>query len=296
MTLPKSISIEKQQTMRQFGVDILPCDLVPFTDPNHYYHQAKRIADATPNAFWTNQFENVANFRAHFESTAPEIAQQAAAMGYTRIDGVALGAGTGGTIAGVSTYLRLRNPHLQTVLLDLAGSNLYDFVTRGEWKAPAVTAATASSTPSSSSVQLQQQQDFTKSTQVYEGIGIARLTANFSIAMGLSTAPSQAPGEAPMRTVTDAMRVTDREGVEMCYYLMRNEGIWIGPSAALNVVGAVKLARKLKAQDQSTGAPVVVTVLCDSGGKYTNTVFNRAWLKEKNLEPQSTGRGLDFVL
>ena len=75
----------------------------------------------------------------------------------------------------------------------------------------------------------------------------------------------------------------------MAHYLLRNEGIFVGPSAALNVVGAVKLARKL-----GQGC-TVATVLCDGGERYRATTFNSAWLAEKKLTPISRGADLDFV-
>ena len=86
-----------------------------------------------------------------------------------------------------------------------------------------------------------------------------------------------------------AFQVTDREAVEMTYHLLRNDGIFVGPSAALNVCGAVKLARKM-----GTGMNIV-TILCDTGSNYNSKVFNQAWLKEKGLEPEVTGNNVDFI-
>eukprot|EP01062_Namystynia_karyoxenos_P017621 TRINITY_DN16506_c0_g1_i1.p1 TRINITY_DN16506_c0_g1~~TRINITY_DN16506_c0_g1_i1.p1 ORF type:complete len:380 (+),score=138.54 TRINITY_DN16506_c0_g1_i1:85-1140(+) len=105
-----------------------------------------------------------------------------------------------------------------------------------------------------------------------DGIGIMRKTANFASAK-----------------VDGAYRGTDAEAVEMAYFLLRNEGLFVGPSAALNVCGAVKLARELP--EGST----VVTVLCDGGERYTRTTFNAEWLQEKGLTPKSEGTDLSFV-
>ena len=91
-----------------------------------------------------------------------------------------------------------------------------------------------------------------------DGIGIGRETANFRAAR-----------------VDGAFRGTDGEAIEMAYYLLRNEGIFVGPSAALNVVGAVKLARKLGVGSGKT----VVTILCDGGERYRATTFNPEWLR-----------------
>ena len=87
----------------------------------------------------------------------------------------------------------------------------------------------------------------------------------------------------------------DEEAVEMAHWLLRNEGVFVGPSAALNVVGAVKLARQLKATSGRGRRLSVATVLCDGGERYRATTFNGAWLKEKGLEPKGRGSELSFV-
>ena len=75
----------------------------------------------------------------------------------------------------------------------------------------------------------------------------------------------------------------------MAFYCLRNEGVFIGPSAALNVVGAVKLARIL-----GPGA-TICTVLCDGGERYSSKMYEPTWLAGKGLTPQSSGDGLEFV-
>jgi cysteine synthase len=111
-------------------------------------------------------------------------------------------------------------------------------------------------------------------TTTMEGIGISRITANFHAV-------------APL--LDDAVRVSDREAVEMAYYLLRNEGVYVGPSAAMNVVGAVKLALRM-----GRGARVV-TILCDGGERYVSKLYNPAWLKDQGLTPRSKGANIDFV-
>ena len=71
------------------------------------------------------------------------------------------------------------------------------------------------------------------------------------------------------------------QAVDMAYYLLRHEGIFVGPSAALNVVGAVKAAR------QMPKGSVIVTILCDSGDRYVSKMYNKDWLEEENLMPHS---------
>jgi cysteine synthase A len=99
-----------------------------------------------------------------------------------------------------------------------------------------------------------------------EGIGIKRITKNFE--------------GAP---VDDALRVDDRTMVEMAYWLLREEGLFVGGSAALNVAGAARLAKTLP--EGST----VVTILCDGGERYRSRMWNRAWLEENGLVPQAAG-------
>lgn len=89
--MPQHISAEKIAAMTVFGAKVRKCPPVPFEDPRHYYQTAKRISSEIPNAVWTNQFENLANFHAHYESTAPEIWRQTRG----NIDGVCVSAGTG---------------------------------------------------------------------------------------------------------------------------------------------------------------------------------------------------------
>lgn len=75
----------------------------------------------------------------------------------------------------------------------------------------------------------------------------------------------------------------------MCAYLMRNEGLCLGPSAALNVVGAVKMAKKLGP------GKTIVTVLCDSGERYTSKIYNDEWLAKMGFTNTTTGKGVEFV-
>ena len=98
-----------------------------------------------------------------------------------------------------------------------------------------------------------------------EGIGIKRITENFK--------------DAP---VDDALQVDDRAMVEMAYWLLREEGLFVGGSAALNLVGAARYARTLP--EGST----VVTILCDGGERYRSRLWNAAWLAENDCTPRAT--------
>jgi len=103
-----------------------------------------------------------------------------------------------------------------------------------------------------------------------EGIGIKRITENFK--------------DAP---VDDALQVDDRAMVEMAYWLLREEGLYVGGSAALNLVGAARYARTLPE------GSIVVTILCDGGDRYRSRLWNRSWLEENDCVPQAVG--LEFL-
>jgi cysteine synthase A len=122
---------------------------VPYSDPNHYQKVAGRMAAEQAGAYWTNQFDNTANRRAHFDTTGPEIWEQTAG----RIDAFVAASGTGGTLGGVADYLKSRSPRVRTVLADPPGSALYEYIRSGTLKA-------------------------TGSGSITEGIGIGRVTAN----------------------------------------------------------------------------------------------------------------------
>lgn len=150
IVVPDDQSQEKIRLLRTFGADVRVVPSVPFANENNYYHVARRIAEETPNSLWANQFENVANRRYHEATTGPEIWEQTAG----KVDAFVAAAGTGGTVAGVSSALKARSSRVLTVLCDAMGSSLYNYVTRGEL--------------------------LPEGDSELEGIGIKRLTQNFA--------------------------------------------------------------------------------------------------------------------
>jgi cystathionine beta-synthase len=118
-TLPDKVSPQKVAMLRAYGAQVITCPTnVAPDDPTSYYSQAARIAATTPGAWQPNQYHNAANTRAHRDSTGPEIWEQTAG----RITHLVAGAGTGGTISGVASYLKAQNPGIQVVLADPEGS------------------------------------------------------------------------------------------------------------------------------------------------------------------------------
>jgi cysteine synthase len=125
---PNIQSQEKIDLLRMLGAEVYPVPAVAFENPENYNHQAKRHAEKTPNAVWTNQFDNTANRRAHIETTGPEIWEQLEG----KIDGFTCATGTGGTLAGVARFLKEKsNGRVKVFLADPPGSVLYSYIKSG---------------------------------------------------------------------------------------------------------------------------------------------------------------------
>ncbi len=148
IVMPNNQSQEKYQILNALGVELITVPPCPFSDQNHFYHTARRIAEER-GFFWANQFENTANMQSHYTTTGPEIWEQTEGQ----IDAFISAAGTGGTIAGVSKYLKEKNNNIHIRLVDPFGSGLYSYIINGEMKS--------------------------SGSSITEGIGIMRLTANF---------------------------------------------------------------------------------------------------------------------
>ncbi len=148
IVMPETQSREKQDTLRALGARLVLVPAAPYSSPCHYVHQSRRIAEETPGAVWANQFDNLANRRAHIKTTAPEI--WAATGG--KVDGFTCAVGTGGTLAGVAIGLKTFDPNVTIALTDPDGAALYEWFAHGELKG--------------------------QGNSVAEGIGQSRITAN----------------------------------------------------------------------------------------------------------------------
>lgn len=125
--LPDKMAAEKIQFLRAFGAEVVitPTGVEP-QDPRSHYSVARRIAKETPNAFLANQYDNLANRRAHYERTGPEILRQ-----MPEIDALVAGMGTGGTITGTGMYLKEKKPGVKLVCAELIGGFLRTNTERG---------------------------------------------------------------------------------------------------------------------------------------------------------------------
>ncbi|MGI0490502.1 cysteine synthase A [Alkalinema pantanalense CENA528] len=128
--IPDTQSQEKIELLRTLGAEVRTVPAVPYKDPNNYVRLSGRIAAELDNAIWANQFDNLANRLAHYETTGAEIWRQTNGQ----IDGWVAATGTGGTYAGVALYLKEQNPQIQCVVADPMGSGLYSYVKTGEIK------------------------------------------------------------------------------------------------------------------------------------------------------------------
>jgi cysteine synthase A len=235
IVMPETQSQEKKDMLLLCGVDLRLVPAVPYSNPDNYVRYSGRLAEEIaarePNgAIWANQFDNLANRRAHIETTGPEIWAQTDG----KIDGFTCSVGTGGTLSGVGIALKERNPAVQIYLSDPMGSGIYSWYARHEFK------------PEGSSIT--------------EGIGNNRETKNLE-------------GFKP----DGQFQITDEEALPLLFDLVTEEGLVLGGSTAINIAGAIRLARELGP------GKTIVTILADSGTRYQSKLFNPAFLKERNL-------------
>jgi cysteine synthase len=136
IVFPRTQSREKAAAIRLMGAELIEVDAVPYANPNHYARYSGQLAQemnaSEPHgAIWANQFDNTANRRVHAETTGPEIWTQTGG----RVDAFVAAVGSGGTIAGVSDYLKSQKPGVRIVLADPGGAALYGYYAHGELKA-----------------------------------------------------------------------------------------------------------------------------------------------------------------
>ena len=231
LVMPNNQSAEKYHILKAFGANVITVDPCPFTNEKHFYHQARIKASETANSFWVNQFENTANFDIHFSTTGPEIWRQTGGQ----IDAFISAVGSGGTIGGVSNYLKLQNPDIHIRLADPMGSGLYSYFNTQVFKS--------------------------EGSSITEGIGIMRLTENFKKAK-----------------VDSATQINDDQMMSMLNHVAKYDGFIVGTSAALNLAASYEYALENKNKNIN-----IVTVICDSGLRYADKIFNEAFIESKGI-------------
>jgi cysteine synthase len=133
--IPETQSQEKKDVLRLCGAELLEVPALPFSNPNNYQHVGKRLADqlrkTEPNGvLFADQWNNLDNAKAHYDSTGPEIWQQTGG----KIDGFICSVGSGGTLAGISRYLKEKNKDIVTACADPRGAAMYEWFKHGEAK------------------------------------------------------------------------------------------------------------------------------------------------------------------
>ena len=235
IVIPNTQSIEKKETLRKLGAELIEVDAVPYSNPKNYIKQSKQIAEdlnkkSKNGVYWANQFDNTINTEAHVKTTAEEIWGQTAGQ----VDGFTCAVGTGGTLAGVSIGLKSRNKNIKIALSDPMGSSLYSYVKTKKLE--------------------------NSGNSITEGIGTARITQNFDKAL-----------------IDDAFQTNDTEALKIVFDLIEKQKIILGGSSGINIAGAIKLAKKMGP------GKTIVTILCDHGKRYASKIFNKEFLKSKDL-------------
>ena len=235
IVIPNTQSVEKKETLKKLGAELIEVDAVPYSNPKNYIKQSRQIAEDlnkinSNGAYWANQFDNVINCEAHIQTTAEEIWNQTAGT----VDGFTCAVGTGGTLAGISIGLKNKKKDIKIALSDPMGSALYSYVKNNKLES--------------------------SGDSITEGIGTGRITKNFDRAL-----------------VDEAFQTDDNEALNIIYDLIEKQKIVLGGSSGINIAGAIKLAK------QMGPGKTIVTILCDHGKRYASKIFNKEFLKSKNL-------------
>ena len=235
IVIPKTQSIEKKQTLKDLGAELIEVDAVPYSNPKNYVKQSEQIAKdlAKTNSngvYWANQFDNIINTEAHIKTTAQEIWNQTAG----KIHGFVCAVGTGGTLAGTSIGLKEKDKNIKIALSDPMGSALFSHIKFNKLES--------------------------SGNSITEGIGTARITKNFAKAL-----------------VDQAYQIDDVEALSIIFKIQEDQKISLGGSSGINIAGAIRLANELGPGHN------IITILCDSGKRYASKIYNKEFLKSKNL-------------
>mgnify|MGYP006137494661 FL=1 len=181
---------------------------------------------------FADQWNNLDNIKAHYKGTGPEIWNDTNG----KLDGFVCSIGTGGTITGISNYLKEKNQNIKIAIADPHGASMYNY-----FKNNNVIASSGNS--------------------ISEGIGLGRVTPIIKEAINIDF----------------SYLIDDHIALPYIYDLVINEGIMLGGSSAINIAGAVELAKELGPGN------TIVTILCDNGNRYQSKLFNPSYLIEKGI-------------
>jgi cysteine synthase A len=236
IVIPETQSQEKKDMLTLCGAELVQVPAVPYSNPNNYQHVGRRLAEELKKTegngvIFADQWNNLDNRLAHYTSTGPEIWQQTDG----KVDAFVSTVGTGGTLAGTSTFLREMKKDIVIGCADPRGAAMYNLFAHGEPK------------PS-------------EGGSITEGIGLGRVT----------------PIIEDIKC-EKAYLIPDEEAIPYIFDLLEHEGLCLGGSSAINIAGAVRLAKELGP------GKTIVTLLCDSGTRYQSKLYNPDFLRSKNL-------------
>ena len=199
IVMPRTQSNEKKKMLKLCGAKLKLVDALPYKNPGNYIRYSETLAKSIVNehgVLWANQFDNLSNKKSHYLTTGPEIYKQLS----QKVDAFICSIGTGGTISGVSEFLKEKNKNIVIGLADPMGSAMHNFYKNGKLE----------STGSS----------------ITEGIGQGRITKNLENAV-----------------IDESFQITDTEALNIVYEMVRKEGLILGGSSGVNIMGAVKLGK-----------------------------------------------------
>lgn len=152
VVMPKGMALEKHKVLKLYGAEIVETEAVAYSDERHFFKVGKKIGTSRPDYWWANQFDNPDNYLSHYHSTAPEMWEQ---MG-GKIDAVIVASGSGGTCAGVSKFMKEKNPDIKVIMPDPVGSGIVNYFNKGTF-------------------------DSDGQYTMTEGVGITRLVTNYEL-------------------------------------------------------------------------------------------------------------------
>ena len=236
IVMPNITVQSKRDILKNMGAELHLVDPAPYSENGNYQKVSYRLAEKLKKendipVIWAGQFENIANYKMHEQTTSQEIYDQLDGA----LDGFTCAIGTGGTLTGVSVGLKSKDPNIKIACTDSQGSSMYNFFENGTLKKKG-------------------------NASITEGIGQARITKNLE------------------KCIVDmSFFVTDTECMNILFRLNKIEGLFLGLSSGVNVMGAIKMAKELGPGHK------IVTILCDDANKYYDKMFNKDFLNKNNL-------------
>ncbi len=233
IVMPKTQSEEKKKMLKLCGADLILVEALPYKDPGNYIRHSESLSKKIKNSkgvFWANQFDNLSNKKSHYLTTAPEIYNQLSGD----IDGFICAVGTGGTISGISDFLKEKNKKIKIGLADPMGSAMFNYFKYNTLKS--------------------------EGSSISEGIGQGRITKNLENVV-----------------VDECFQISDNEALKIVFRMIQEEGLILGGSSGVNIMGAIKMGKKIGPNKK------IVTILCDYGTKYASKIFNKDFLNENGL-------------